>query len=380
MVGYSDSTKDGGYLAASWRLYDAQFRMLRPATDHGVRLVLFHGRGGALGRGGGPAARHVRSLPPRTLQAGLRITEQGEVLAERYDDPWIARRHLQQMLSAVLECAASAPAAGEEDGGAEAEEGGDVPASLLRSRLEGPAERSRAIYRQLVDRRGFIRYFEEATPISQIEELPIGSRPARRRGERSLDTLRAIPWVFAWTQSRHLIPAWYGLGSALAPVLEEEDAAEGLRELYRQSGFFRATVENAELALARADMGIATVHAELVRDPEVRREIRGLVMREFEASRRAILALKGRDELLADIPWLQRSIEVRNPYVDPLNLVQVELVRRLRRLEEEEEGARSGEREEGTRAEGEEPDRGERLAELIRFTIQGIAGGLRTTG
>ena len=365
MVGYSDSTKDGGYLAASWRLYDAQFRMLRPARNHGVRLVLFHGRGGALGRGGGPAARHVRSLPPRTLRAGLRITEQGEVLAERYDDPWIARRHLQQMLSAVLECAASAPAEGKEGGEAEAEEGGDVPTTLLRDRLEGPAERSRAIYRALVDRPGFIRYFEEATPISQIEELPIGSRPARRRGERSLDTLRAIPWVFAWTQSRHLIPAWYGLGSALAPVLEAEGAAAGgaaagLRELYRQSGFFRATVENAELALARADMGIAALHAELVVDPEVRREIRELVMREFESSRRAILALKGRDELLADIPWLQRSIEVRNPYVDPLNLVQVELFRRLRRMEDS--------------------DPAERLRELIRLTIQGIAGGLRTTG
>lgn len=353
MVGYSDSTKDGGYLAASWGLYDSQFRMQEPAETHGVGLVFFHGRGGALGRGGGPAARHIRSLPPRTLRAGVRITEQGEVLAERYDDPWIARRHLQQMLSAVLRCAGQAPDRKSLGEGWHP----SVPADLL-----GPlAERSRQAYRELVDLPGFIRYFEEATPISQIEELPIGSRPSRRRGERSLENLRAIPWVFSWNQSRHLLPAWYGLGAALKPALEDPERRAALRELYRTSGFFRATIDNAALALAKADMGIARIHAELVADPEVRASVWDRVSAEHERARLAVVDLTQMEDLLDEIPWLKRSIEVRNPYVDPLNLIQVQLFRRLRALPEDAPGR-------------------DRHGELIRMTIQGIAGGLRTTG
>ncbi len=353
MVGYSDSTKDGGYLAACWSLYDAQFRMQEPAEAHGVRLVFFHGRGGALGRGGGPAARHIRSLPPRTLRAGVRITEQGEVLAERYDDPWIARRHLQQMISAVLQSVARAPTAP-----VSVEEwGSSIPAGLLQSM----SERSRIAYRELVDLPGFIRYFEEATPITQIEELPIGSRPARRRPGRSLETLRAIPWVFSWTQSRYFLPAWYGLGSALAPELDGADGTAKLRALYRESGFFRATIDNAALALAKADMGIARIHSELMEDPAVRTEVWERVSSEYARTRKAVLDLTGRDELLDEIPWLKRSIEVRNPYVDPLNLIQVELFRRLRRADPDTANA-------------------QRAGELIRLTIQGIAGGLRTTG
>jgi phosphoenolpyruvate carboxylase len=353
MVGYSDSTKDGGYLAASWSLYHSQFRMQAPAEAHGVDLVFFHGRGGALGRGGGPAARHIRSLPPRTLRAGLRITEQGEVLAERYDDPWIARRHLQQMLSAVLRCAGQAPERGSPAEGWRP----SVPPELL-----GPiADRSRVAYRELVDQPGFIRYFEEATPITQIEELPIGSRPSRRQADRSLDNLRAIPWVFSWNQSRHLLPAWYGLGAALKPALEDPQVRDRLRELYRTSGFFRATIDNAALALAKADMGIARIHAGLVEDPDVRDSILDRVTAEHERSTLAVIELAGQDDLLDEIPWLKRSIDVRNPYVDPLNLIQVELFRRLRKLPDEAPGR-------------------ERQGELIRMTIQGIAGGLRTTG
>ncbi len=379
MVGYSDSTKDGGYMAAAWNLFDAQSRMQDTAEAHGVPLVFFHGRGGALGRGGGPAARHIRSLPPATLRAGLRVTEQGEVLAERYDDRRVAGRHLQQMLSAVLEGGGRALLP---DSGSNATRGPDEAEPQLPRALFGLLARtSRTAYRELVDHPGFIRYFEEATPIQGIEDLPIGSRPARRAGERSLESLRAIPWVFSWTQSRHMIPAWYGLGSAVEAasrgrgksrqtpdgmeggesVEGDDDPMETLRRLYRTSSFFRATIDNAELALAKADMGIARIHGGLVEDARVRDEIGQMIEAEFERSRAAVLDLTGQAELLEQVPWLRRSIQVRNPYVDPLNLLQVSLFRRLRAAPE------------GSDAEDE-------ARELIRLTIQGIAGGLRTTG
>ncbi len=354
MVGYSDSTKDGGYLAASWGLYEAQYRMQRPADRHGVQLLFFHGRGGALGRGGGPAARHVRSLPARTLRAGLRITEQGEVLAERYDDPEIARRHVQQVLSAVLECAGGATTGSVPRVHPPGAEGAD--ADLLRAM----GARARAAYRELVELPGFLRYFEEATPVTQIEQLPIGSRPAHRRAERTLETLRAIPWVFSWTQSRHLLPAWYGLGTALAWAREEGEGPR-LAELYRTSAFVGATLDNAELALAKTDPGIARMHASLVEDDEVREAVWSRIAEEYERTVREVLAVTGSEQLMAGTPWLQRSIRVRNPWVDPLNLLQVELFRRLRK------------------AAPESPER-ERLGALVRLTIQGIAGGLRTTG
>ncbi|TVP49512.1 MAG: phosphoenolpyruvate carboxylase [Gemmatimonadales bacterium] len=367
MVGYSDSTKDGGYLAAAWNLFHSQSRMQAAAEAHGVPLVFFHGRGGALGRGGGPAARHIRSLPPATLRAGLRITEQGEVLAERYDDRRVAGRHLQQMLSAVLEGGGRAllpgPGGDEVVGAAGASH---AEPELPEALFESLARTSREAYRTLVDHPGFIRYFEEATPIQGIEDLPIGSRPARRGGQRSLSSLRAIPWVFSWTQSRHMLPAWYGLGSAVEAVArgaggEHADPMETLRDLYRTSSFFRATIDNAELALAKADMGIARIHGRLVEDAEVRRQIGEMIEAEFARSRAAVLALTGQAELLDQVPWLKRSIQVRNPYVDPLNLLQVTLFRRLRTVPE------------GSEAESD-------ARELIRLTIQGISGGLRTTG
>jgi phosphoenolpyruvate carboxylase len=347
MIGYSDSTKDGGYLAACWGLYEAQLLLQRPAEVHRVQLVFFHGRGAALGRGGGPAARHIRSLPPGTIQAGMRITEQGEVLAERYDDPNIARRHLQQMLSAVITWSAQDRSVWE------------TGLRLTNEILGSLSQRSEEVYRDLVERPGFIRYFEDATPITQIEKLPIGSRPARRGANRSLTSLRAIPWVFSWTQSRHMIPAWYGLGTALSEAIAENGS--DLRAIYKENGFFHATIDNAILALAKADMGIARLHSELVEDAETRRTVWGLISKEYSRTVEAVLFLTGQEELLDDVPWLKRSIEVRNPYVDPLNIVQVELFRRLRAAPEGSPESR-------------------RAAELIRLTIQGIAAGLRTTG
>ncbi len=348
MVGYSDSTKDGGYLAACCGLQTAQERLHAVATAAGVRLTFFHGRGGSLGRGGGPAARGILSLPPETLDGSLRLTEQGEVLAERYDDVEIARRHLDQVAWATLMASTVRPAAPPEE----------WPA--LAGRM---AERALAAYRDLVDQPGFIGYFSKTTPIDDIENLPIGSRPARRRGERSLDDLRAIPWVFAWTQSRCMIPAWYGLGAALAEIkYEDRRAWQAACDMYRQWPFFQATIDNASLALAKADMVVAQHYSELDDDEDARRRIWQRIAAEYDRSRQAILDLTGGRELLGGIPWFQRSIEARNPSVDPLNLIQVEFMRR-RQAEVESD-----------------PTAGSRHRDILRLCVQGIAAGMRTTG
>ena len=343
MVGYSDSTKDGGYLAACYGLQTAQGNLHAAAKARGVSLTFFHGRGGSLGRGGGPAARGILSLPPETLDGSLRLTEQGEVLAERYDDTEVACRHLEQVSWATL--VASSVRRSEPR-----REWTDVAARM--------SERSWTVYRELVDQPGFIRYFSETTPIDDIETLPIASRPSRRRGERTLDDLRAIPWVFAWTQSRCMIPAWYGLGTALVEVkYDDRHAWQNVCDMYRQWPFFQATIDNATLALAKADMYIAQRYSELVDDADVRRPIWQRIAAERDRTRQAILDIVGGGELLATTPWFQRSIEARNPYIDPLNLIQIEFMRRRRQ----------------------QPD-DESLRDLLRLCVQGIASGMRTTG
>ena len=343
MVGYSDSTKDGGYFAACHGLQTAQARLHAAAAARGVSLTFFHGRGGSLGRGGGPAARGILSLPSETLDGSLRLTEQGEVLAERYDDVEVACRHLEQVSWATL--VASSVRRGEPK-----PEWTDLSARM--------AERSWAAYRELVDLPGFIRYFSETTPIDDIETLPIASRPSRRRGERTLDDLRAIPWVFAWTQSRCMIPAWYGLGTALVEVkYDDRHAWQRVCDMYRQWPFFQATIDNATLALAKADMYIAQRYSELVDDADVRRPIWQRIAAERDRTRQAILDIVGGGELLATTPWFQRSIEARNPSIDPLNLIQIEFMRRRRAAPEDES-----------------------IRDLLRLCVQGIAAGMRTTG
>lgn len=344
MIGYSDSTKDGGYLAACWCLYRAQSELKRVADQYNVNLTFFHGRGGSLGRGGGPAARGIFSLPPEALDGSLRLTEQGEVLAERYDDDQIAYRHLEQVTSATL-LASSLPARAVE--------------SVWVDIMQHMAERSFEVYRELVDQPGFIEFFGAATPIDEIETLNIGSRPARRRGQRTLSDLRAIPWVFSWTQNRCMIPAWYGLGSALASLQNDQSAWQSVCEMYRDWPFFQATIDNAALALAKADSFIAKRYAELVDNSQVREQIGSMIRSEQERSEQAILSLTSHENLLSNSPWLQASIDVRNPYIDPLNLIQIELLRRRREM-----------------AAGE----AEPVRELLRLTVQGIAAGMRTTG
>jgi len=343
MVGYSDSTKDGGYLAACCGLQAAQGNLHAVAAARGVRLTFFHGRGGSLGRGGGPAARGILSLPPETLDGSLRLTEQGEVLAERYDDVEVACRHLEQVSWATLVASSVRRAEPQR-------EWTDVAARM--------AERSWAVYRELVDQPGFIRYFSQTTPIDDIENLPIASRPSRRRGERTLDDLRAIPWVFAWTQSRCMIPAWYGLGSALTEVkYDDRRAWQLVCDMYRQWPFFQATIDNATLALAKADMYIAQRYSELVDEADVRRPIWQRIAAERDRTRQAILDIVGGGELLATTPWFQRSVEARNPSIDPLNLIQIEFMRRRRAHPEDES-----------------------IRDLLRLCVQGIAAGMRTTG
>jgi len=344
MIGYSDSTKDGGYLTATWALYQAQTALHEVAAGHGVRLIFFHGRGGALGRGGGPAARSILSLPPHTVGGAIRMTEQGEVLAARYDDPDIAFRHLEQVTAAAFLVEARVA---------------QSPSGEWLETMEWLANRAFQAYRELVEQQAFVDYFQQTTPIDEIERLPIASRPARRGGRRSLKDLRAIPWVFAWTQSRVLIPAWYGMGLALIDYVRLHGGAwDILGRMYREWEFFRATIDNAILALAKADMGIARGYAHLMEEPEAREGIWKRLSEEHERCCLAVQRMTGSASLLAEVPWLQRSIQERDPHVDPLNLIQVELLRRLRHSQ--------GDPEE--------------LRDLLRLSIQGISAGMRTTG
>jgi phosphoenolpyruvate carboxylase len=342
MVGYSDSTKDGGYLTACWELHRAQEKLAEVAEQHHVELTVFHGRGGALGRGGGPAARAIRSLPRKAVGGRLRVTEQGEVLSERYDDPAIAYRHLEQAINATV-LVSAIPAR--------------TPDAAWIAAMQRLSAESFRQYRELVDHPGFLNYFDQATPIIEIESLPIGSRPARRGQRKSLGDLRAIPWTFAWTQSRHILPAWFGLGTAVRTFVDSSDPNWfTLRAMYAEWPMFKALIDNAELALAKADMQIARLYASLTSDA-LSDDVWRLISSEFEKSRGAVLLIKENSELLADIDWLRASVAKRNPYVDPLNLSQINLLSHLRSHDADHE-----------------------YVNLVRLSIQGIAAGLRTTG
>jgi phosphoenolpyruvate carboxylase len=348
MVGYSDSTKDGGYLTACWELHQAQERLADVAEQHHIELTVFHGRGGALGRGGGPAARAIRSLPNKAVGGRMRVTEQGEVLSERYDDPRIAHRHLEQIMNATLLVSAGASR---------------TPEAAWLKAMGFLSQASFQKYRELVEHSAFLHYFDRATPISEIETLPIGSRPSRRGQRTSLSDLRAIPWTFAWTQSRHMLPAWFGLGTAVRSFVDADDSDwSTLRAMYTEWPMFRALIDNAELALAKADMQIARSYAALTSNPSSD-EVWQQIASEFERSRGAVLLIKENTELLADVDWLKTSVMNRNPYVDPLNLSQIELLRQIRCNDETSDTLPDSE-----------------LTNLVRLSIQGIAAGLRTTG
>jgi phosphoenolpyruvate carboxylase len=361
MIGYSDSNKDGGYLAANWALYQAQENIARVCREHGVTLTLFHGRGGTVARGGGPANRAIRAQPPGTVNGRFRVTEQGEILAARYGDPDIAHRHLEQIVHAVL----LASATSDERHGAGGERRVAPHSSPVtpewRAAMTAMSNSARAAYRALVyETPGFVDYWRCATPIDEISRLRIGSRPAARKsGAWQIAHIRAIPWVFSWMQSRFNLPGWYGLGAALASPAASRPT---LHAMYHGWPFFRALLDNAEMSLLKADLGIAALYSALVPDRALADSIFHHIRSEYERTRDAILAVTGHRELLETAPVIQRSVQLRNPYVDPLNHLQIEMLRRLRALPDP------------------ESPEAEPLREVIVLTINGIAAGLRNTG
>ncbi|MGB3353341.1 MAG: phosphoenolpyruvate carboxylase [Mycobacterium sp.] len=326
MLGYSDSNKDGGYLAANWALYRAELDLVESARKTGIRLRLFHGRGGTVGRGGGPSYDAILAQPPGAVQGSLRITEQGEVIAAKYAEPRIAHRNLETLLAATLE----ATLLDVEGLGDSAEPAYEV--------LDDLAARAQRAYSELVhETPGFVEYFKASTPVSEIGALNIGSRPASRKPTTSISDLRAIPWVLAWSQSRVMLPGWYGTGSAFEEWIAEEDGRlEVLQDLYRRWPFFATVLSNMAQVLAKSDLGLAAHYAELVEDEALRHRVFDKIVDEHARTIRMHKLITGQDDLLADNPSLARSVFNRFPYLEPLNHLQVELLRRFRSGDEDE--------------------------------------------
>jgi phosphoenolpyruvate carboxylase len=350
MIGYSDSNKDGGMLTSSWELYKAQERLWDVARAHRIDLRLFHGRGGTVGRGGGPSHEAILAQPQNTVAGRIKITEQGEVVSSKFGLPEIAQRSLELTTAAVI--AASLPH--KEIDGKRLDRWKEIMERISNEALE--------VYRRLTrETEGFLDYFTQATPVEELQSLRIGSRPAKRkRGSRSLEDLRAIPWVFGWTQSRHLLPGWLAVGTALeAFVRANPGNLRVLRTMYREWPFFQSTISNIEMTLAKADFQVARQYAARIDDRSLGRRIFGMLEDEFKRTCRVVLMITGERRLLDKSPVLQRSIAVRNPYVDPMSYLQVELLARLRS--------------------GHVADQ-EQLLYAILLTINGIAAGMRNTG
>jgi phosphoenolpyruvate carboxylase len=339
MLGYSDSAKEAGPLSATLALHDAQADLTAWAKRNRIRLVIFHGRGGALGRGGGPANRAVRAQAPGSVAGYFKVTEQGEVIFARYGNQAIARRHLEQVTSAVL--AASAERLGTRD-----------PASRFRRVASLIGGASHAAYRRLVEAPGFDAWFKLVSPIEELGRLRIASRPARRTAGTSLEDLRAIPWVFAWSQMRLNLPGWYGIGSGLsaAPIAD-------LRRAYAEWPLFNVMLDNAEMSLAKTDRRIAGRYLEL----GDRADLAAMVLDEYDRTLEQVLAVTGHTRLLESRRVLSWAIELRNPYVDALSHLQLRALRALR----------------DPRTRRAERDRAERVFQL---SVNGVAAGLQNTG
>jgi phosphoenolpyruvate carboxylase len=320
MLGYSDSNKDGGMLTSTWELHKAQHNLHEAARECGVTLRLFHGRGGTVGRGGGPTHAAILAQPPGDFSGEIRITEQGEVLSWKYSDPVLAEWNLEIMIAACLE-AVTMPTQAEPETKRRWEEA-----------MESISEDAFAFYRKhIADNSEVLEYFEQATPVNELEHARIGSRPARRTANRSLEDLRAIPWVFGWMQSRHAVPAWFGVGYAIEHFAGRSAAhAELLRKMMHGFPLFASLVRSVEIAMAKADFAIARLYADLVTNAALRDRVFGMLRQEFERTGRVILAVTGQQELLEKNPVILRSVRLRNPYVDPLSLIQVDLLRRKR--------------------------------------------------
>jgi len=347
MLGYSDSNKDGGMLTSTWEIYKAHRALQKVAAECGVELRLFHGRGGTVGRGGGPTHRAITAQPSEGFTGSIRITEQGEVINWKYADSRLAERNLELMvagslasLTVVPHLTATVPTGWEE----------------IMERLSASAFR---YYRErIADNPDIMPYLEQATPIQEFELAKIGSRPSKRAPSPGLAALRAIPWGFGWMQSRHLIPAWFGVGFALEEFIgKEREGIALLREMLARVPIFDDLIRNVELALTKVDLTLARLYAELVPDVALRERVFGMVAEEYQRTRTVVLAITAQDELLEQNPPLARSVRLRKPYVDPLSLIQIELLRRKRRAADSAE-----------------------LDFVLAATINGIASGLRNTG
>jgi phosphoenolpyruvate carboxylase len=343
MLGYSDSNKDGGMLTSTWEIFKAHRALHRVAADCDVKLTLFHGRGGTVGRGGGPTHHAIIAQPQGAFTGQIKITEQGEVMNWKYSDRVLAERNLELMIAASLEVLSRPGDVENLDQDGEAA-------------LEQMSQEAFEFYREkIAENDAVLTYFEEATPVKELEHVRIGSRPTRRGAQRGLGDLRAIPWVFGWMQSRHVVPAWFGVGFALERFAQKN--AELLEKLVMQFPLVNELIANVEIGLAKADISIARLYAGLVSDAALRDQVFSMLFEEFERTKQVVLRLTRQTRLLEKNPVLARSIRLRNPYVDPLSLIQVELLRRKRRGEDNDD-----------------------LNYALAATINGIAAGLRNTG
>lgn len=341
MLGYSDSNKENGFLAANWDLFKNQRRLARFCEAEDVTLRLFHGRGGSISRGGGPMNEALLALPNETVTGQVKFTEQGEAIAEKYANPRIAERELEQMLDAQIRARHEATEEPEEA----------IPDAWIEA-METMAPTARETYRDLLESDGFVPYFEQATPITVIEDLNLGSRPASRSEDRSVEDLRAIPWVFSWTQTRCILPGWYALATGIDAYLDDGGDLGTLREMYAEWPFFRTTLDNAAMAMARTDMEIASEYAALA-DEDLRERFFPELKGEYERGVELVREISGREELVRR-EWLDESLDRRNPYVDPLNVLQAHLLDQTHRTDAEER--------------------------TLRLTVNGIAAGMKNTG
>ncbi|MFC6615629.1 phosphoenolpyruvate carboxylase [Halopenitus salinus] len=340
MLGYSDSNKENGFLAANWSLYKNQRRLGEICADHDVTMRLFHGRGGSISRGGGPMNEALLALPNDTVSGQVKFTEQGEAIAEKYANPRIAERNIEQMLNAQLRARLQAIETPEEE----------VREEWIDA-MDEMADAARAEYRDLLETDGFVSYFEQATPITVIENLNLGSRPASRSDERTVEDLRAIPWVFSWTQSRCILPGWYAIATGVDAYLDAGGSMDVLREMYEEWPFFRTTLDNAAASMSRTDLEIASQYADIA-DPDLRDRFFPRVSEEYERATDLLEEISGQDS-----PRTRErgeNLELRNPYIDPLNLLQVHLL--------------------------DHDDRTDLEERTLRLTVKGIAAGMKNTG
>jgi len=347
MLGYSDSNKYGGFVTSGWELYKAEIGLIEVFERHHARLRLFHGRGGSVGRGGGPSYDAIIAQPGGAVNGQIRITEQGEIISSKYSNAEVGRNNLEILAAATLEASLLHPRQ-------------PAPKREYLTAMEEISALAFKAYRGLVyETDGFVDYFWSSTVINEIATLNIGSRPASRKKTRAIEDLRAIPWVFSWAQCRLMLPGWFGFGSAVEAWIAEHPA-QGmpfLRELYQQWPFFRMLLSNMDMVLAKSSIAIASRYAELVPDAELREKIFGRIRREWHLAIETLLDITGQEKLLQGNPLLERSVRHRFPYLDPLNHVQVELLKEHR---------------------AQNPD--EQILRGIQLTINGISAGLRNTG